>query len=152
MDPERLQRILSSHPSQPQNGSTVPFFTEEAPFIVNATYLEELRSELTPILKQHCALGNEPTAPNSEEDAMLKRQEKFGTLQGPATTAGGPAVDDADRVAKRESKFGTATPVAVNSDDRVAARLAKFGAPPPPPVPVNSDERVAARAAKFGAK
>ena len=165
MNPQRLQRILIDHSASqgtaPAPGP-VPWHTDDG---VTPQVIEALRASLTPLQCQHCASGHEPTAPNSAEDQMQKRMERFGTTAevvapkvGGGGRGGGAAIalprvtteEEQARVARREARFGTGAPPAL-TDDRVAARLAKFGAAEaPPPPPTNTDERMKEREARFG--
>lgn len=164
MNAQRLHRILIDHSGTSTETSQVPtdvpWHPDEG---VTPALIESLVTSLTPLQRQHCAAGHQPTAPNSSEDLMQKRMERFGTVDSSILASGhnthkshettAPVMspdEEKARLMAREAKFGTGAPEAL-TDERFKARLAKFGvteAPPPPPT--NTDARMKERAAKFG--
>mmetsp|Transcript_27035 Transcript_27035/g.42089 ORF Transcript_27035/g.42089 Transcript_27035/m.42089 type:complete len:152 (-) Transcript_27035:8-463(-) len=141
LDHQRLTRVLRVNNPEPKiNVTPTPvrnaIITPLGWYPKEESYeaqVQALVDELTPIEKEHCAQGHDPLKPNSAEEKMMKRMQKFGTTaDGVATeTPASPTAHlqsdflSADKVKAREAKFGTG--IEEMSDARVAARMAKFG-------------------------
>ncbi|KNH05457.1 SAP domain-containing ribonucleoprotein-like protein [Perkinsela sp. CCAP 1560/4] len=145
LDQKRFTRVLRANIPEPKmrtlpthsgiDGIRTPpgWHPEEEPY---NSRIQALRDGLTPAERAHCAQGNEPLKPNSEEEKLFKRMQKFGTVADIPPQSPSAPLNDADFLADeklkaRMQKFGTG-PIQVDnssemSADRVSARMAKFG-------------------------
>ena len=146
-DKDRLCRVLNANIAPPEINPPAalditqlnqsPACWAEALDEPEEDIVELLRAELTPEQRAHCAQGNEPFMPGSEEERLFNRMHKFGMPMAADTPAAAQPIAPVttpdsflsdERMKARMERFGTVTEtVSAMTDDRLKARMAKFG-------------------------
>ena len=142
MDLARLRRVITTNVPEetPKSGVPKPFTwippaTFEPDQGVTIHTINSLAESLSPELREHCDLGNNPVPPDSEAERVLRRMYKFGTLKSATPIHNDDPTDSnvslaeamtSERIAARRKKFNT-NPDPEMSEERIRARKEKFG-------------------------